>query len=196
MSPIEGTGGAPIFKNPLANSKTPPPVKPIDKADLAAHAALSFHQALYGKMHYDEGSGPEDRRDFFDRIKAHLAAKHTLAQILVDFEKNPPHADCSQFVAGCYLLAGFSDYTDTDYTGTELPKGILLPNRAAWTPGCAVFYGSGTAEHVDMLVSPNGQDWDVVGFGCEPGPGYGLLSGSEQWFANDGHPGIRVEQPR
>lgn len=186
-------GATITFKNPIAASKTPPPVQPVDKDALAAHIAFTFHVALFGKMHYSENP---DRHDFFDRIKAAIAKKLTLAQIVAEFETNPPTADCSQFAAGVNLLAGYTDYTDTDYTGTELPKGLLVSDRALWKPGYLVFYGPGTAEHVDRLISPNGADWNICGFGCEPGPGYGTLSGSEQWFQAHGHPGIRVERSR
>ena len=177
----------------MAGKKAPPPVKPIDKGILAAHWATALFTALHGKLIYSE---TPNRSALYDRVKAGLAKQMTQAEIIADIAANlaESDADCSQFVATCEMAAGHAQYNDRDYTGTELQEGVEVTQAQA-TPGCYVIYGGGTGEHVDMLVAPNGADWWIIGFGGAGGPGHGLLSGSEPWFAAHGYPGLRFLRP-
>lgn len=190
---IEGNGNAILSPSkPAFKGKTPPKPVPVDKGVLAAHWAMLFYNNLRGKLIYDESG---ERAELFDRVKAMLAKGRSEAFIVADLVTNPPRADCSQMVATCNMAAGFLKYNDRDYTGTELQEGILIPFAKAQI-GDDVVYGAGTGQHTDKLVAPNGKDWYIVGFGHPGAPDHGLLSGSEAWFASDGHPGIRILRPR
>lgn len=189
-------GGAPTAtaKNPSrghAIGMKPPAVAPIDKGLLAAHWATALYTALRGKLVYSETGA---RSQLYDRVKAGLARGWTQAQIIADLEKNPPDADCSQFVATCNMAAGFPKYNDRDYTGTELQEGTEVALADA-KPGDDVIYGGGTGEHVDKIVEAAGTNSKIIGFGHPGAPDYGVLAGSIQWFATHGRPGIRVLRP-
>lgn len=189
---IEGNGNAIIApKKPVFKGKTPPPSVPVDKGVLAAHWAMLLFNNLRGKLIYDEDA---ERAELFDRVKAMLGKGRSEAFIIADLVTNPPTADCSQMVATCNMAAGFPKYNDHDYTGTELHEGIVVPLAQARI-GDDVVYGGGTGEHTDKLVAPAGKDWYIVGFGHAGAPDHGLLSGSEQWFAANGFPGIRILRP-
>lgn len=191
---LQGNGNAIITKPPVFKGKTPPKPVPVDKGVLAAQWAMLFLNSLRGKLIYSESP---DRAELYDRVKAMLAKGRSQAFIIANLAANPPDADCSQFVATCNMAAGFPKYNDHDYTGTEFEEGIdVTAHPLSWLIGDDVVFGAGTGVHTGKLVAPapNG-DWYVVDFGEQGAPNHTLLSVLKQWFAADGHPGIRVLRP-
>jgi len=148
-----------------------------------AHVPATIRTRMVAWAHW----GVEQRAHF---IYDELAGRPIMFNRKPGDLSRPIHADCSQFYAAICHWVGLLGLTDTDYTGTLLQKGQLVPLVGA-RPGDAVIFGPGTGTHAAMLTERDGKDWWIIGFGHQGAPDRGLLSGTEQWFVQHGHPGVR-----
>ena len=145
----------------------PPPHVPPGVRDLLVHWAT---WGLMNQQHFSYTLGPK-RNEMFNRAPGDVSA--------------PIHADCSQFYAACCKWAGVPGTSDSDFTGTLLDKGKLVPQPQ---PGDCVVWGPGTGEHAAMYV---GDGW-TIGFGHSPGaPNRVREADMTSWMNQHGFPGVR-----
>lgn len=172
--PTEHMPFNPPSNPPPFHGKTPPPHVPPDKHALAAHWAMWLLNAKQGKLVYSETG---TRSQLFHRAPGNVP--------------DGTAADCSQMCATVLHWAGFAGLNDTDYTGTLLQKGKVIPLAQA-IPGDVVIFGPGTGSHAALITERDGTDWWVVGFGHQGAPDRGPLSGTAAWFTQNGMPGVRI----
>ncbi len=86
----------------------------------------------------------------------------------------PLTTDCSGFVTCCYYAAGYPDpnglgYNGQGFTGTLLEHGTKIELRSCKV-GDLVLFGSGTGDHVCMVIAANAPNPLLVSHGQEAGP--------------------------
>lgn len=162
--------------NNLAATKpgkhVPPPAATVHRVALVHWAHWGVSNAAH--FVYDESSR---RSEMFHRKPGDVTT--------------PIHADCSQFYASLCHWVGIGKTNDRDYTGTLLEKGEPV-DLAHAQPGDCVIWGPGTGTHAAMLTEKSGSDWWTIGFGHQGAPDRVLLSALNAYFAQTGHPGVRI----
>lgn len=159
--------------HPDAPASSLPAPKPKTANTLSRKIVNSCHLSLdaAGKITYTQGVG---RRALFHRPVNSFAGSS---------------ADCSQFCAAIMHWHGVKGLSDTDYTGTLLKKGKLIP---APKVGCVVIWGPGTGAHAAFITAKVGlTDWMTVGFGHQGAPDRNLLSSMNRYFRSVNEPGVR-----
>lgn len=120
--------------------------------DEVKRAALWLQANFQGTLGYSQG----DTRSYICRQKW----------------QQPSPTDCSMFATGCYAWAGAPDpngfnYNGFGFTGSLAVQGEVVSLTRS-LPGDLAFYGSGTYQHVTVIVGEGGEL--CVSHGSSVGP--------------------------